>query len=82
MVTGLLILFVALSGFLSWKLVRQQRALRLLGHEWRALQAEEKQVFDFLRRKLAVLFVTEVVLADPCVLLRNPYPCSAEPAKT
>ena len=49
MVTGLLILFVALSGFLSWKLVRQQRALRLLGHEWRALQAEEKQVFDFLR---------------------------------
>ena len=49
MVTGLLIIFVALSGFLSWKLVRQQRALRLLGHEWRALQAEEKQVFEFLR---------------------------------
>lgn len=48
MVTGLLIVFVALSGYFAWQLVRQQRALQLLGREWRALQAEEKQVFDFL----------------------------------
>ena len=32
MVTGLLIIFVALVGFLSWRLARQQRALQLLGH--------------------------------------------------
>ena len=48
MVTGLLIIFIALSAFLGWRIIRQQRALHLLGHEWRALQAEEKQVFDFL----------------------------------
>ncbi len=48
MVTGLLIVFIALSGYLAWRVVRQRRALRLLGREWRELQAEERQVFDFL----------------------------------
>lgn len=48
MVTGLLIIFIALSAFLGWRSFRQKRALHLLGQEWRALQVEEKQVFDFL----------------------------------
>lgn len=48
MVTGLLILFIAASACLAWIVARQRRALRLLGSEWRALQTEEKQVFDFL----------------------------------
>lgn len=48
MVTGLLIVFIALSGYLTWRVVQQRRGLQVLGHEWRALQAEEKQVFDFL----------------------------------
>ena len=48
MVTALLILLVALSCFLGWHVMRQRRALQLLGSEWRALQTEEKQVFDFL----------------------------------
>jgi len=48
MVTGLLILFMVLSGFLAWRVASQRRALRLLGREWRELQTEEKQVFDFL----------------------------------
>jgi Serine phosphatase RsbU, regulator of sigma subunit len=48
MVTGLLIIFIALSAFLGWRNFRQKRALHLLGQEWRALQVEEKQVFDFL----------------------------------
>ena len=48
MVTGLLLIFIALSCYLGWRVVRQRRALQLLGSEWRALQTEEKQVFDFL----------------------------------
>ena len=48
MVTGLLILFVLLSAYLAWRVVSQRRALRLLGREWRELQAEEEKVFDFL----------------------------------
>ena len=48
MVTGLLIVFIALSGYLAWRVVQQRRGLQVLGREWRALQAEEKQVFDFL----------------------------------
>ncbi len=48
MVTGFLILFIAACAFLAWIVARQRRALRLLGSEWRALQTEEKQVFDFL----------------------------------
>lgn len=48
MVTALLILFVALSAYLGWRVMRQQRALQFVGREWRALQTEEKQVFDFL----------------------------------
>ncbi|MFM8497338.1 MAG: PP2C family protein-serine/threonine phosphatase, partial [Planctomycetia bacterium] len=48
MVTGLLIIFIALSAYLGWRVARQQRALQFLGREWRALQTEEKQVFDFL----------------------------------
>lgn len=48
MATGLLIFFIAVSAALAWVAVRQRRAIRLLGSEWRALQTEEKQVFDFL----------------------------------
>ena len=48
MVTGLLLIFIGLSCYLGWRVVRQRRALQLLGSEWRALQTEEKQVFDFL----------------------------------
>jgi sigma-B regulation protein RsbU (phosphoserine phosphatase) len=48
MVTALLIIFVALSSYLGWRVLRQRRALHFLGREWRALQTEEKQVFDFL----------------------------------
>jgi sigma-B regulation protein RsbU (phosphoserine phosphatase) len=48
MATGLLIIFIVLSGFLAWRVASQRRALRLLGREWRDLQTEEKQVFDFL----------------------------------
>jgi len=48
METVLLIIFVLLSVYLGWRVARQQRALQFLGREWRALQAEEKQVFDFL----------------------------------
>ncbi|MEX1009903.1 MAG: SpoIIE family protein phosphatase [Chthoniobacterales bacterium] len=48
MVTGLLIVFVALSCYLVWRIIRQRRALQFLSREWRELQAEERQVFDFL----------------------------------
>lgn len=48
MVTGLLIIFILLSAYLGWRVVSQRRALRLLGREWRELQAEEERVFDFL----------------------------------
>ena len=48
MATGLLIIFILLSGVLAWRVASQRRALRLLGREWRDLQTEEKQVFDFL----------------------------------
>jgi sigma-B regulation protein RsbU (phosphoserine phosphatase) len=48
MATGLLIIFVLLTCLLAWQLARQRRAIRFLGREWRALQDEEKRVFDFL----------------------------------
>lgn len=48
MATGLLIVFVLLAAYLAWDVVRQRRALRLLGREWRELQTEEERVFDFL----------------------------------
>jgi len=48
MATGLLIVFVLLSCYLGWLLVRQRRALRLIRREWRELQTEEDRVFDFL----------------------------------
>ena len=48
MVTGLLILFIALSIYFGWKVKRQEQDLRQLEHKWRELQTEEEQVFDFL----------------------------------
>jgi len=48
MATGLLIVFILLTCYLGWLLVRQRRALSLLGREWRELQTEEERVFDFL----------------------------------
>lgn len=48
MATGLLIVFILLSTYLAWDVVRQRRALRMLGREWRELQTEEERVFDFL----------------------------------
>jgi sigma-B regulation protein RsbU (phosphoserine phosphatase) len=48
MTNGLLIAFILLTIYLAWELVRQRRALRLLGREWRELQTEEERVFDFL----------------------------------
>ena len=48
MATGLLILFILLTGYLGWVVSRQRRALRFLTREWRELQTEEERVFDFL----------------------------------
>ncbi|MBU3665120.1 MAG: GAF domain-containing protein [Chthoniobacterales bacterium] len=48
MTTLLLAIFIALSAALAWLVVRQRRALFVLGREWRALRTEEDQVFDFL----------------------------------
>ena len=48
MVTGLLIVSLLACAWLGWMIVRQRRALLLLGREWRELQTEEERVFDFL----------------------------------
>lgn len=48
MATVLLILSLGLSAYLAWRLSRQQKILRALRAEWRALQTEEERVFDFL----------------------------------
>jgi sigma-B regulation protein RsbU (phosphoserine phosphatase) len=48
MSTALIVLLLAVCGLLGWQLVRQRRALRLLGREWRELRTEEERVFDFL----------------------------------
>lgn len=48
MATGLLILFILLTGYLGWLVRRQRRALQVLTREWRELQTEEERVFDFL----------------------------------
>ena len=37
-----------LSGYLAWQVARHRRAIRMLRHDWRALQVEEEGVFDFL----------------------------------